>query len=237
MQPVLQTSELSVTQGGREILKGINWQVFPGDFTALIGANGAGKSTLVKAALGLLPLSRGEVRLFGQLLHRFKKWDQIGYLAQNSEAINFGFPATVTEVVSSQLCAATGLFRGPNADQRRAVSAVLAQVGLSTKARSLLGNLSGGERQRVLIARMLVTSPQLLILDEPTTGLDEDNSRVLLELLLKLNQEQNAAVVIITHHLADVAGLVNQVYSLSGGKLKLPPVESEGASFSSSEVM
>ncbi len=240
MQPVLEIRNLTFSYPGREILKSINWQVYPGDFAALIGANGAGKSTLVKVALGLLPKNAGEVLLFRQPLHRFKDWQKVGYLSQNNEGLNSGFPATVEEVVIARLCARVGLFRRFGTGERQAVADALDAVGLAAKAQQLVGNLSGGEKQRMLIARMLVSFPQLIILDEPIAGLDEENTRLLLDILSRLNTERHAAIIIITHHLAMVAERATQVFSLSGGRLRqhdIRKIDVDGAAKSQPGVM
>jgi len=161
----------------RPVLRGVNLMVAQGEVVAILGANGSGKSTLIRAILGLVPLTAGTVSLFGSSGRGPRRrdlrgqWRRIGYVPQRLGASG-GVPATVTEVVASGRLARRGLLRPLRARDRAAVEAALDAVGLADRARDPVSSLSGGQQQRTLIARALAAEPELLILDEPTAGVD-----------------------------------------------------------------
>jgi ABC-type Mn2+/Zn2+ transport system ATPase subunit len=150
-------------------LEGVSFAVAPGSFTALIGPNGAGKSTLLRILLGLLRPDRGEVEIFGAPAG--DRGRPIGYVPQRVK-LPAGFPLTVSEVVLMGRYGRLGLLRRPGAADRTLAAEALAQVGMSELAGRRFSDLSGGQQQRALIARALAGEPHLLLLDEPTAGLD-----------------------------------------------------------------
>ncbi|GGJ74498.1 ABC transporter [Pilimelia anulata] len=168
---VLAVDGLTVAYDDRAVLRGVTAGVAAGEVVAVMGANGSGKSTLVRAALGLIPAAAGTVRLFGAPLRRFRQWHRLGYVPQRLGA-GSGVPATVAEVVAAGLLARRGVLRPYGRGDGAAVAAALAEVGLADRARDPVGTLSGGQQQRTLIARALVGRPELLVLDEPTAGVD-----------------------------------------------------------------
>ncbi|MEU7935681.1 metal ABC transporter ATP-binding protein [Micromonospora echinofusca] len=169
--PVITVAHGVVGYDGRPVLRDVSLTVTAGEVVAVLGANGSGKSTLIRAALGLVPLSSGSVTLFDRPLRRFRQWHRIGYVPQRLGA-GSGVPATVREVVASGRLARRGVLRPPGAADRAAVAAALAAVGLADRARDPVATLSGGQQQRTLIARALAGQPELLVLDEPTAGVD-----------------------------------------------------------------
>ena len=182
--PAVEVEDLSVVLGSSLILSGIDLRIEPGESVALLGANGSGKSTLVRTVLGLLPIRTGAVRLFGRDVTRRSAvpWRRVGYVPQRVGAAA-GVPATALEVVRSGLLDP----RRPLADRgrrarERALKALEA-VGLAERADDHVQVFSGGQSQRVLIARALVRSPELLILDEPLAGIDRDSRRALARIL------------------------------------------------------
>ncbi|MCL7460737.1 metal ABC transporter ATP-binding protein [Micromonospora echinofusca] len=169
--PVITVAHGVVGYDGRPVLRDVSLTVTAGEVVAVLGANGSGKSTLIRAALGLVPLSSGSVALFDRPLRRFRQWHRIGYVPQRLGA-GSGVPATVREVVASGRLARRGVLRPPGAADRAAVAAALEAVGLADRARDPVATLSGGQQQRTLIARALAGQPELLVLDEPTAGVD-----------------------------------------------------------------
>ncbi|MBQ1075559.1 metal ABC transporter ATP-binding protein [Micromonospora sp. C31] len=169
--PVITVAHGVVGYDGRPVLRDVSLTVTAGEVVAVLGANGSGKSTLIRAALGLVPLSSGSVTLFDRPLRRFRQWHRIGYVPQRLGA-GSGVPATVREVVASGRLARRGVLRPPGGADRAAVAAALAAVGLADRARDPVATLSGGQQQRTLIARALAGQPELLVLDEPTAGVD-----------------------------------------------------------------
>ncbi|TXL61172.1 metal ABC transporter ATP-binding protein [Aeromicrobium terrae] len=217
-QPVLRVTGATVTLDGRRVLTGVDLDVAPGEFVTLLGANGSGKSTLVRAAVGLVPLDSGSVELFGTPLARFRDRRRIGYVPQRSRAVA-GVPATVHEVVmSGRLPRRPYLGFGGRAD-REAVEAAVDRVGLGDRLRSSLADLSGGQQQRVLIARALVTGADLLVMDEPTAGVDHRHQESLAELLGDLSRD-GVSVLLVAHELGPMRVLIDRAVVLHDGVVR-----------------
>ena len=198
-----------------QVLKNISLRVEEGDFLALLGQNGSGKSTLLKLILGLLKPMTGEIQLFGQPANQFKNREWIGYVSQKSNAFNSGFPATVEEVVKSGLTKKAGLFKKLPKDADKLVHDALVDVGMQQYAKRNIGQLSGGQQQRVFIARALVSQPKLLILDEPTVGIDHENVQAFYDMLAHLNRDHNMTLILVTHDVDTVSDRVSHVACLN----------------------
>lgn len=197
------------------VLKNIHFEVCNGEFWALIGPNGSGKSTLIQLILGLLKPTSGSVRLFGQPISSFKQRERIGYVSQKSNAFNAKFPATVLEVVRSGLTRKVGLFkRFTKADEQLAIEA-LKIVQMEDYKHQNIGELSGGQQQRVFIARALVGKPELLIMDEPTVGIDQQHVASFYTMLNELNRDHGIAIVLVTHEVDIVTELATHVACLN----------------------
>ncbi|MDH6138786.1 zinc transport system ATP-binding protein [Kitasatospora sp. GP30] len=201
-------------QGGRPVLRGIDLTVAPGEVVALLGANGSGKSTTIKTVIGSVPLTGGEWELFGVPGRRFRDWHRIGYVPQRTTAAG-GVPATVREVVATGRLAQHRLLPFRRKD-RVAVDAALAAVGMLERAGDGVADLSGGQQQRVLIARALVGSPELLIMDEPMAGVDLASQQVLAD-TLREQVERGAAVLLVLHELGPLAPLIDRAVLLRDG--------------------
>lgn len=199
----------------RTVLENIALQVKEGEFWALIGPNGSGKSTLINIILGLLKPDKGEVKLFGSDVDRFQHRELIGYVSQKSNSFNSGFPATVHEVVRSGLTRKRGLFkRFSKSDEEKTLHA-LKIVGMESFAKQNIGALSGGQQQRVFIARALAGGPKLLVMDEPTVGIDQQNVASFYSMLNELNREHGIAIVLVTHEIDLVTELATHVACLN----------------------
>ena len=181
-EQVVSVHDVSVQLGGRPVLRGIDLTVHAGEVVTVLGANGSGKSTLVRAVLGLVPTSRGEIRLFGTDRARFRDWQRVGFVPQRATA-GAGVPATVTEVVAAGRLARRRPFLPLGKADRAAVRAAIDAVGLTEKAADGVATLSGGQQQRALIARALAGEPDLLVLDEPTAGVDLESQQVFADAL------------------------------------------------------
>ena len=217
-----------VVLGGRRVLDEVSFQVQAGEFVAILGANGSGKTTLVRTLVGLIPLSGGSLELFGTPLRRFKDWPRLGYVPQRL-AVGGGIPVTVREVV---LSGRTGrLRRGQRTGKadHAAVDHALEDVGLADRARDAVTTLSGGQQQRVLIARALAGEPEVLVLDEPTAGVDADSQDTLAGALGHLSQA-GGSVVLVAHELGPLAALIGRAVVLSHGRVVSdgPPPQPEG---------
>lgn len=197
------------------VLDDINLSIPEGSFTAIVGPNGSGKSTLLKLILGLLKLQKGQITIFGEDINRFKGWENIGYVSQKANSFNTGFPATVFEVVASGLTKKLGLFRFMKKDDKDKVLQALEAVGMDHFKIRNIGELSGGQQQRVFIARALVSSPQLLILDEPTVGVDAHNVNAFYQMLEDLNKNRHITLLLVTHDIGTISDKVTTVACLN----------------------
>ncbi|MGH2754885.1 MAG: metal ABC transporter ATP-binding protein [Actinomycetota bacterium] len=206
-----------VALGASPVLSDIDFRVGAGEFVVLLGENGSGKTSLVRALLGLIPLARGDVELFGVPLRSFRDWSKIGYVPQRASAAS-GVPASVMEVVISGRVARRGLLRGFADEDRAAAERALAAVDLSGAARLPVAALSGGQQQRVLIARAIAGEPSILVLDEPIAGVDiahqESFARILFE-----RKAEGTSILLVAHALGAMAPLVDRAVVLRAGRI------------------
>lgn len=205
---IIKINNVSFHYRNRNVLEDVSLTVRKGSFLGLIGPNGSGKSTLIKLILGLMQPKTGDIYLFGDPVNKFHNWDKIGFVSQKANSFNSGFPATVFEVVSMGLYGKIGLFRFLNQTHKKKIHEVIEQVGMSSYIHQNIGELSGGQQQRVFIARALVSDPELLILDEPTVGVDTANVNHFYEMLVELNQQKGLTLVMVSH---DISTMVNHV--------------------------
>jgi zinc transport system ATP-binding protein len=206
-----------VVLGGREILHDVSVEVGDGEFVAVLGANGSGKTTLVRALVGLVPLSAGRLEIFGTPIARFRDWPRVGYVPQRL-TVGGGVPATVREIVASgRTGRARRLHRLGRADVA-AIDHALEDVGLAHRSKDPVATLSGGQQQRVLIARALAGEPDVLVLDEPTAGVDADSQDTLAGALGHLSR-LGGSVVLVAHELGPLAGLIQRAVVMRGGRV------------------
>ncbi|MCX6397825.1 MAG: ATP-binding cassette domain-containing protein [Propionibacteriales bacterium] len=217
MSTVLEMRGGGVTLGDRPILRAIDLTVEAGDVVALLGANGSGKSTLVRSITGLLPLSAGSARLFGQPIDSFNQWPRLGYVPQRS-TIAQGVPATVTEVVAAGRLAHRRAFLPARAADRAAVRDALEAVGLTDRAQHQVSTLSGGQQQRVLIARTLAGAPELLVLDEPNAGVDLVSQQAIAD-TLERSARAGATIIVVLHELGAFAPFIDRAVVLREGRI------------------
>ena len=213
--PVIHVEGLDYRVDGQEILSDLSFDVMEGDYVALIGPNGGGKTTLIKMLLGLLTPSSGKIEIFGTDIKRFKSWHKVGYVPQNVSLYDNNFPLSVYEAVSLGLAAKKSWFSRLNEKDREQIEAVIEMASITDLREKNLSELSGGQRQRVMIARALVSQPEILILDEPSTGVDIASQHKFYEFLKKLNREQNLTIIFITHDLGVIADDVTHVLSVN----------------------
>lgn len=203
MHEVISLDNVSYRYNSDLVLENISFKADQGDLLGIIGPNGAGKTTLFSLILGLLEGYQGKITLFNEDIRNNRKaLKRIGYIPQKKN-INQGFPATVEEIVSLGV-----LGRKTNMD---VIISALKIVGLLEQKDKRIGELSGGQQQRVLIAKALVNQPELLILDEPTTGIDLETQDRFYTLLRKLNSERNITIILASHDLDAINRLANKV--------------------------
>lgn len=209
--PVFEVKGLQYCVHGSDILKNVNLLVKRGTYAAIIGPNGGGKTTIVRLLLGLQKPTSGEIRLFGKPQKAFAEWHKIGYVPQRAALVDTQFPATVYEVVKMGRVARRGLFGRERKEDVDAVESAMEKMAIGDLRDRLIGELSGGQRQRVMIARALASEPEVLILDEPNTGVDAQSQHRFYELLRKLNKEEALTIIFITH---DVGVIAEDIQSL-----------------------
>lgn len=195
---ILKVENLYFDYPDAQVLRNVSFTLHKGDFLGIIGANGAGKSTLIKIILGILPMGKGSIELFGTDIAKFKDNYKIGYVSQKAASFNDSFPATVKEVVMANLYSRKGLFKRYNKEDYKKLKAVLKTVGMEDYEHKLIGTLSGGQQQRVFIARALISEPELLLMDEPTVGVDIKQYEKIMEIIKDLNK--GGMTIVMTNH-------------------------------------
>lgn len=203
MSAVIATEQLSARYNSIDVLQDISFEVSAGDYIGLAGPNGAGKTTLIKALLGLVTISRGSIKLFGEELAHFSQWDRIGYLAQRA-GFSLLFPASVKEIVGLGLLAQKRTPKRLTPRDTDRIDEALDLLGIESLRNKLMGELSGGQQQRVLLARALVAQPEVLLLDEPTAALDPQIRDSFFETIHDLNRDQRITVLLVTHDLGQI---------------------------------
>lgn len=207
-------AHVCVDYGTERVLDEVTLRIHAGDFLGVIGPNGSGKTTLLRVLLGLIQPSCGHVQLFRTEIRAFRDWRRVGYVPQKA-MFESRFPASVFEVVASGRSGLIGVGRRQGPGDRRAVLEALATVGLTDVRDRLIGRLSQGQQQRVLIARALVHSPELVLLDEPTVGVDPDAQEQFYALLRYLNRELRTTLVLVSHDVSVIAREVTQLACLN----------------------
>ena len=200
MTTALEFHDLTVAYHTRPVLWDVDLSLPESKLVAIVGPNGAGKSTLMKAALDLLPLSSGYVRVFGRAYAETRH--RVAYVPQR-ESVDWDFPATVLDVVMMGRYGRLGWFRRPGAEDRRAARDALAKVGMAEYEARQISRLSGGQQQRTFLARALVQDADLYLMDEPFAGVDAVTERAIIALLRDL-REQGRTVVCVHHDLQTV---------------------------------
>ncbi len=213
--PLIDVREVSFRYATVPVLTNVDLPIHQGDFLAIIGPNGSGKTTLIKIILGLLKPTSGSVNLLGEPVENFGDWSQIGYVPQKATHIDPFFPASAEEVVGMALLSRMKFFAPVEKKQAEAVQRSLNLVGLGELGKSPIGRLSGGQQQRIFIARALVTSPRILFLDEPTTGIDAETHGHFYDMLDRLNRDEGITIVLITHDIGIINRHVTRVACLN----------------------
>ena len=212
--PLLRLRGAAFGYGRRQILSGVDLEVRPGDVLGILGPNGSGKTTLFRGILGLIPTRAGRVE---------RGTGALGYVPQR-ERLDPVFPVSVEEVVHMGCYGRLSGLRRVGPGERELARNCLGRLGLAERAGEQFSSLSGGQRQRVLIARALMVRPRLLLLDEPTTGVDRAAEEQILRILTELRAE-GLAVLLVSHQLAFVRDAVPEVLWVDGGRVERGPTE------------
>ena len=215
ISPIFDVKNLFFTANEQRILEDITLTILPGDYCAIIGPNGGGKTTLIRLLLGLEKPTQGRIELFGQKLSRFKRWYKVGYVPQRASQLDQNFPATVLEVVKMGRIAQQGPFSHASQADKEAIEEAMVKMDVVGIQHKLVGELSGGQRQRVMIARALASKPEVLILDEPNTGVDVISQKRFYKLLKELNEEEKMTIIFITHDIGVIADDIGRLFTVN----------------------
>jgi len=213
--PVVQLQDIVVEYpNGVRALNHITLDVFHGDLMGLIGPNGAGKSTLLGVILGLVAPTSGSARLFGKSISSKSLMD-VGYVPQNAQPADRQFPSTVFETVLLGRVASAGMFHRLGKRDHEKVHSVLSLLDISDLSDRKIGELSGGQMQRVFVAKAIVSDPKLLLLDEPTSGVDSKSKNEFYSTLARLNREMSLTIVLSSHDIGAITSLANRVVCIN----------------------
>jgi ABC-type Mn2+/Zn2+ transport system ATPase subunit len=215
MSPLVRFADVTLGYGRRPIVQDVTFTIDRGEFLGLVGPNGSGKTTLLRGLLGTLPAQRGTISLSPEI--------QFGYVPQRDQ-VEARFPLRVLDVVLMGRYHRIRLGHRPGQADREAALRALKRVGIADLAGKHIGDLSGGQKQRTLIARALVGDPTVLVLDEPTNGLDLVATTQILGLVSELH-DNGLTVLMVSHALNEVANYVEQIGLLVNGRLRIGPVE------------
>jgi zinc transport system ATP-binding protein len=207
----IEFNKVSFSYGKQLTLSNVNLSITKKDFFGIIGPNGGGKTTLIKLLLGFIMPDSGKIRLFGEEIGNNKDLYRIGYVSQKATSFDYNFPATVFEVASMGRFAKRGILKQLSAEDYSIVEKALTDVNMLKLRNKRIGDLSGGQQQRVFIARALAAEPEILILDEPLTGVDLESQHKFYDLLKYLNKEKGLTIILVSHDVGMITKLVTKI--------------------------
>ena len=216
--PVLEISDASLHRGDRELWSGLDLQVEPGEFIAVLGPSGSGKTTLLRSILGLQPLSSGSIRVAGEPVHRGNA--RIGYIPQQ-RSLAPDTSMRARDLVALGVHGSRFGFPIPHRGDRAKVDRLLEAVGAAHFAERRVGLLSGGEQQRLRVGQALADEPALLLCDEPLSNLDLANQVGVTDIIDRQRRERGAAVLFVTHDINPILGRVDRILYIAGGRFLL----------------
>lgn len=215
----IEVRNLHFSYNKEEILKGVSFGLNEGDFLTIQGENGSGKSTLIKLLLKNLKKKSGSIKLFGEDIEDFKDYTKIGYVPQVNDSSRVAFPITSKEYVVLNLYSKFNIFNRPNKKCFEKVRDIFETLNIENLMNEPFNKLSGGQAQKIMIARAMVNDPKVLILDEPTVGVDEVSKRDFLKLLSHLNDKHNITILMISHEMDVVRDYSKRKIRLKNGRL------------------
>ena len=225
LQAIVSLREASFGYADQAVVSGISLGIHAGEVVAILGPNGSGKSTMVKGILGLNDHIGGQVELFGTPFDQFRDHARLGYVPQR-HTLSTSVRATVAEIVAIGRLPHQSWLGRMSREDRRIVEDSMALVGLADRAKADVSTLSGGQQRRVLIARALAAQPDVLIMDEPTAGVDLASQEVLSQVLARL-AARGATMLIVTHELRALRGVLSRIIELEGGQIAFDGTSAE----------
>jgi zinc transport system ATP-binding protein len=221
-------TDASIGYGDVPIVQGVHLGVRAGEAVAILGSNGSGKTTLARGLLGLAQVLGGEVEVLGAPVGQLRDRGRVGYVPQR-HTISGAVPATVREVVGVGRLARLGLLRRLGAADRAAVGEAVAAVGLTDRMEEPVASLSGGQQRRVLVARALAAQPELLIMDEPTAGVDAASQDALAEVLTRVSAT-GTTLLVVTHETGPLSDVLTRAVVIDHGQIRYDgPLAGAGA--------
>lgn len=211
MSILIEAKNICLRYGKVKVLEDISFAIERGDFVGLAGPNGAGKTSLAKAILGLIPICSGEIRLFDRIKKQPSDQGKISYLPQNFSSINVIFPASVEEVIVLGLLTNKRSPKMITKNDWQSVKNIMTELEITHLQKKLISGLSGGQQQKVLLARALISKPEILILDEPSSALDPESRESFFRRLSNLNKQQKTTVILITHDTGYIGKYANKL--------------------------
>ncbi len=210
-------------RNGQTALRDTTFEIPTGTITGLVGVNGAGKSTIFKAIMGFVPVAKGQITVLGQSVKSALKANLVAYVPQ-SEEVDWSFPVLVEDVVMMGRYGHMGFFRIPSAADRTAVTSALERVNMTDYRMRQIGELSGGQRKRVFLARALAQDAQVILLDEPFTGVDVQTEDAIIA-LLRAMRDEGRVMLVSTHNLGSVPEFCDRTILVKGTVLAYGPTE------------
>ncbi|MDO5755867.1 MAG: ATP-binding cassette domain-containing protein [Tissierellia bacterium] len=204
-----------------EVLKGVDLTIPSGELVSIVGENGSGKSTLLKLMLGEIKAQKGKVQLMGKEISKRKSFRSVGYVPQVQSVNQIAFPITVLELVVLNNYEDFGIFKIPRKKHKKRAIEILNEMGLHEYINAPFNELSGGLKQRAMIARAMMNEPKILILDEPTAGVDTDSKVQFLEIINQMNLKNKITIIIVTHEIDLINEIlhIDKVYKMEEGRL------------------
>lgn len=217
----IQLENVSFGYTNEKILDNINLDIQDGQLISISGENGSGKSTLLKLILGQLKADKGTIKLLEKDINSITSFKEIGYVPQIQNFNNITFPITAREFVVLNLYEDFGLFKIPKKHHKEKAEKILIEMGMQEYIHTPFNQLSGGFKQRAMIARAMINNPKILILDEPTSGVDQKSKVSFLNLIEKMNKEKSITIVIVTHETSLVQEYlkIDKIYKMQEGNL------------------
>ena len=215
----IEVKDLVFAYGKDNILKNISFDLNRGDFLTIQGENGSGKSTLIKLILKDLKKKSGQIKLFGKDIEEFDDYSKIGYVPQVNDANKVAFPVTGKEFVVLNLYKKFNIFNRPTKKCYKKVYDIFEILNIENLLNIPFNQLSGGQAQKVMIARAMVNDPDILLLDEPTVGVDEKSKRDFLKLLSHLNNKHKISILMISHEMDIVREFSKRQIRIKNGRI------------------
>lgn len=231
--PILEVSNLHVNRSNSLVIEHANFTIHRGDYVGMVGPNGGGKTTLLLALLNILPKNKGTIRLFGQNIESFSRWEKVAYVPQHAVNFDSHFPLAVRELVALGRVNRSNLGRTLKREDWESVDESLEFMGISDVANRRIGQLSGGQKQRVFVAKALVRKPEIILLDEPIVGVDAETQEKFYKKLSDLNVAKGITILLVTHDLTAVFCRMSKVMCIN----RLVNVSEITADFEPEEVL